>query len=431
LFLAFSFASTVFFAARFWTVITAGELFHRLGFDWSLFYAQAMALRSGAGPSMYDPAEISQFVQPLLRYYTGGGAVSLSPDQMPVAYPPWFAVALVPLTFLPPPIAFAVWLGVSLLAVVFLGYRVSQFLPQLGVVGATVAILAAVPVAWGLFLGQPAVLLAIAVGEMFVSFKAGRDFRAGVWLAMLLFKPQYGLLFGLLILWKRRWSALAGVVLVGLGLVVVGLLATGLQTLIRFPEALAAMGGLREPLAGPTGMMNWRAMVLTVRSGIDEDRGALIVGVLSLLTMLAALLPWRGKWDPDAPTFAPRFCLLTLGALIASYHSHVHGAALLIVPLAAAWAAPTFRFATRVATWVSIYVLTFIVVWVTGVGQRLAVSPDANVPLWTVWPDQLPAPLFVLAFALMFVDLWAVRDQSRWHARRDRSMRTQSSGANA
>jgi hypothetical protein len=152
-------------------------------------------------------------------------------------------------------------------------------------------------------------------------------------------------------------------------------------------------------------MMNWRALILAVRPGIDDERGQVLFAALSVLTIAACLLPWRGAWNPQDSAFAPRFCALTLGTLISSYHSHLHGAALLIVPLAAAWAAPTFRFVTRLAIWVSIYSFTFIVIWVTGVLERLAVSPDANVPLWTVWPDQLPAPLFVLAFGLMCLDL--------------------------
>ena len=36
-----------------------------------------MAVRSGAGASMYDPAEIDLYLQPLLRYY-GGPATALT-----------------------------------------------------------------------------------------------------------------------------------------------------------------------------------------------------------------------------------------------------------------------------------------------------------------------------------------------------------------
>ena len=128
-----------------------------------------------------------------------------------------------------------------------------------------------------------------------------------------------------------------------------------------------------------------------MRPTIGENLGLTIVWTLSILTMLLALLPFRGKWDPGDPSFAAKFCVLTLGVLVSSYHSHPHGAALLIVPLAAAWATSTFRIPTRVATWLAVYVPTFIVIWVTGVVERLSVSPNSDVPLWTVWPNVLPA----------------------------------------
>jgi hypothetical protein len=131
-----------------------------------------------------------------------------------------------------------------------------------------------------------------------------------------------------------------------------------------------------------------------------------IVWTLSVATMLAGLAVFRGRWDANAPAFAARFCVLSVAALVSSYHSHPHGAALLVVPIAAAWAAPTFQTATRVALWAAVYVLTLIVIWITGVVQGLAVSPDSNVPLWTVWPNVLPAVLFLIAFGLMWLDAW-------------------------
>src|SRR5260221_8789040 len=69
LFVAFCLLSTAFYAARFWGVFAAGELFHRLGFDRSLFYAQAMAVRAGAGANIYHPPDIDAYLQPLLPHY--------------------------------------------------------------------------------------------------------------------------------------------------------------------------------------------------------------------------------------------------------------------------------------------------------------------------------------------------------------------------
>ena len=402
-FLLFALASVAFFIARFWTVLAAGELFHRLGFDWTLFYAQAMALRGGAGSGIYQQNIIDQYLQPLLKFY-GGPRTSL--DGWPQPYPPFFAALIVPFTLPSAPLGFGLWLFASLLASAWLAYRVRQYLPELGFAGAVVAILASVPVAWGLFMGQPMVLLAIAVSEMFVSFTAERDFRAGLWLSLLLLKPQYALLFGIFVLWKRRWWAVAGASLGGLALLLLGALTAGPVSYLAFADAVRGMSDLHGGVAGANLMMNWRAVILAMRPSIGELTGQTLVWTLSIATMVVALLPFRGKWQPRAKSFGPKFAVLTLGALVSSYHSHPHGAPLLIVPLAAAWAVPTFQFTTRTAIWLALYVPTFIVVWVTGVMQGLAVSPDSNVPLWTVWPSVLPAVLFLVAFGLMSVDVW-------------------------
>jgi hypothetical protein len=397
-FLALALGSVVFFVARFWTVYAAGQLFHRLGFDWTLFYAQAEALRAGVGAGIYDQAVIDRFLQPM--------AVSQqSLDGWPQPYPPWFAAAMVPLALLPAPLAFAVWLCASLVAACFLAFRVKQFLPNLGVLGALLAILAAIPVAWGLFMGQPVVLLAVAVSEMYISLRAGHDFRAGVWLATLLLKPQYALLLGVFVLWKRRWAAVAGAIVGGVVLIALGVMAAGLDSMARFVAVIQSMSDLRNSVAGPQEMINWRSIVLAFRPGIGEHVGLIVVWGLSLLTMAAGLVVMRGAWAPRSPRFAAGFCTLTLGALVGSYHSHPHGAALLIVPLAAAWATPLFTGLTRAAILAAVYVPTIIVIWVTGFIERLSVSADSDVPLWTVWPNVLPALLFMLAFWLMWLDL--------------------------
>jgi hypothetical protein len=215
------------------------------------------------------------------------------------------------------------------------------------------------------------------------------------------------------VLWKRRWHAVAGAMLGGLVLLVLGAVTAGPGSYLNFATAISQMSDLHGGVAGANLMMNWRAIVIAVRPTIGETLGLTVVWTLSLLTMLVALLPFRGRWDPADPLFAPKFCILTLGALVGSYHSHPHGAALLIVPLASAWATAAFQIPTRLATLMAIYVPTLIVIWVTGVVEGLAVSADSNVPLWTVWPNVLPAVLFMLAFGLMSIDVW---NSQRAHA---------------
>src|SRR5207302_486324 len=245
LFVALATICVLFYLTLFWRIVAEGEMFHRLGFDWTMFHAQAMALREHGGQRMYDLSETDGYLRQLSSYYHGPAEFQTA---QPVPYPPWFAAAVVPFTVPPPPLGFARWEAASVLSAVF-----------------------------------------------------------------------------------------------------VGALAAGMPAFVGLPSALREMGEFRGPFGGPAWMMNWRSIVLAARPGIGDQAGFALVSSLSLLTMALSLLPWRGRWQPDSPSFAPRFCLLTLGALISSYHSHLHGAALLVVPMAAAWAEPKLRPLTRIA----------------------------------------------------------------------------------
>lgn len=401
--LAFASLATIFYVIRFWTVYVAGEIFHRLGFDWTMFYAQAMVVRTGDPSGLYQVPLMNAQLQGLAAYYTGG---SVFQSALPVPYPPWFAAVIEPFTLPPGPVGFGLWLGLSLACAGVLAYRASQFMPDLPLIGALTLVLAAYPVAYCMFMGQVGMILAVAVSEMMISFMARRDFRAGLWLSVLLLKPQYAVLFGALIVWKWRLGAVAGAVVGGVALVVLGLVAAGPSALLQFPAALATMADFRNAVAGPWWMINWRAFVLYAMPGLENDQGAAVTLGLSAVTSLLLLYLWRGRWNPAAPEFAPRFAALAVGTLVTSYHSHVHGAPLMIVPLAAAWLGRAFRWETRLAILAALYVPTVMLMWVGGLLERFSVTADPGVSLWMVWPDAVPALLFVTAFLMIVRDVW-------------------------
>ena len=368
-----------------------------------MFYAQALVVRAGAGANMYELPQIQGQLQLLAQYYSGTAAFQ---SALPVPYPPWFAAMIEPFTLPPPPVGFALWLALSIACAGLLAARVKQFLPELPTIAAVTLVFAAYPVAYCMFMGQVGLILAVAVSEMMVSFKAGRDLRAGMWLSVLLLKPQYAVVFALLVLWKWRVRAILGGVLGALLLVLLGLLATGSSALVRFPAAMAQMTEFRNFAAGPWWMINWRSFVLYAIPGLEDEQGAAVVAGLSILTLLLLLYFWRGRWNPKAPEFAPNFAALAMGALVTSYHSHTHGAPLMIVPIAAVWSRPLFKFETRMAILACLYLPTLMLVWVGGVLQRFAVSSDPEQSLWMVWPDALPGLLFVTAFLLICRDVW-------------------------
>ena len=66
-------------------------------------------------------------------------------------------------------------------------------------------------------------------------------------------------------------------------------------------------------------------------------------------TVACATFAWRGRWEPRDPSFPARMTLLLLATLLANYHSHGYGAAILAVPLASLVATRPLDRATRLA----------------------------------------------------------------------------------
>ena len=125
--LAVAAVGTLFFVVRFWTVYASNELFHRLGWDWTMFWAQAMLLREGRADEMYETPRVNEQLQALAQYYHGSGNFQ---NSSPVGYPPWFTALVLPFTIPPPPIAFALWSVLSLACAAFLIFRLRQMLPS-------------------------------------------------------------------------------------------------------------------------------------------------------------------------------------------------------------------------------------------------------------------------------------------------------------
>lgn len=132
----------------------------------------------------------------------------------------------------------------SALAALHLARRVTGLFPQQDRPWVALLFLSSLPVAYTLFFGQPMLLLACAVAEGYLAFRAGREFRGGLWVACLLFKPQYGLLFAPLLIWKRRWAAVAGAAAGVLAIVIGSILVAGMPALLptrhRWPPCPAS-----------------------------------------------------------------------------------------------------------------------------------------------------------------------------------------------
>ena len=342
-------------------------LFRVVGIDWALYAAQTLLLRGGQSAVMYDLGRIDAALQSFVAYTTNP-AEPLAAG--PVVYPPVFAWLNQPLTTPELPVGFALWTLVNLVALGYLAKRTTDVLPRVPWPVAFLALLVTVPIAQGLIVGQPTVLLACAMAECYVSLRDERDFRGGLWLSVLLLKPQYGLLIGPILIWKRRWAAVGGAAMGGLTI------AAGRRTRRPGRCADAISNGddrvrlVRRRRAHRARPDDQLARVDPVAAAEHRTGEWLAAHGAAGHVTVAPVAIWRGPWRARSAAFPAQLSVTLLATILANYHSHVHGAALLAVPLAATLAQPLTSQRSKVAILVLAFAPTLLIVaiqhWLVG-----------------------------------------------------------------
>ncbi len=318
--------------AAFWSVLVIrsnGIFAGSFSVDFRSFWAADQAFITSGPASAYDLGRANVLIQQLSRYNGPGGG---SLEAAPAPYPPPFFLIFAPFALLPPPIGLGLWTLFNL------GLAVGAVWPLLRTARtpwlALMAALLFFPLAFSLYAGQPSGILLFGLAQVYRSLQHEQDFRAGLWLGVLLLKPQYAFGLVLVLLLKRRWPALSGVALAGVLLAVVSLALVGIQGLLAYRAMLSSVAGFRSAPAGiaPNIMISWRSFLLNLLPGLTDRTGLLLTLVCSVLTVLCIPILWRGQWQPRRADFATRFLGTMIVTLLAAYHSHIYGASLLLVP---------------------------------------------------------------------------------------------------
>jgi hypothetical protein len=86
-------------------------------------------------------------------------------------------------------------------------------------------------------------------------------------------------------------------------------------------------------IVGPRWMINWRGLFANfLPEDVSDQTGLFVTTVFSILTVGVLPLVWRGKWDPRSGRFAVQMLATTIVMMLASFHNHIHSAALLLIP---------------------------------------------------------------------------------------------------
>ena len=190
------------------------------------------------------------------------------------------------------------------------------------------------PLVMALFVGQMVIILLFAFWKAYQALERGDDLRAGLWLGVLLIKPQYAVVLLAVLLLKRRYGAIAGSALTALAVLLSSLLVGGIDGIVAYVRMILVdypnySGGLA---IDPQSMISWRALVLNLIPNVGKIEGLVLTALLSLISLVMLAVIWRGEWNPRGPRFANQMLATMIVTLLVAYHSQVHGAVLLMVP---------------------------------------------------------------------------------------------------
>lgn len=290
--------------------------------DFLAFYTGAALLAEGRGAELYD-LDAQLAIQERILATTG------VPWQ-PYVNPPGLAIVIawvLPLGYRASFLLFC-GLGVGLVAVAarWLGPHLPALTADRASAMTTLlAVLAVQPVFHTMLGGQNT---AITLALLAIAYAAWRDRRPvllGLAVGVLSYKPQYGVLFGVLLLLGRQWTAAAVAIAGGLGHYALGALYAGADWPLRMLETLRVYEPMELVDEGPYHFSLPRVAAYTLGHSVGVPVGAL--GSLAVVGVTARYAWLHLQRAPDVV-----FGLWLCGVMLASPHLNDYDAGLLTLP---------------------------------------------------------------------------------------------------
>ncbi len=303
---------------------------------------------SGRGYALYDLDAQLQEQQRL----SAEGYLHLPPGwplEYPYPYTPFIAVLWSPLSGLPPLTQMALW---DLLNMAGMGIGLWLLLSRLPVGGFTrlaflLAALTCTPFIVNLEQGQSSGLVMLAMGAGIALLRSRAELAGGLVVGLLVFKIQWLPLLLLVLLFKGRWRALAGMAATCGALLSVTVLTIGIAWAPAYVQLLnTARAGGRElelDLWYGHGLAGGLAALLS-HAG---DAGGPVLTAITYINALAMLFVavlllylWRGAWYPDSGSGAVRarwdglMAVTVTATMFTNLQLNTHDLALLALPAA-------------------------------------------------------------------------------------------------
>ena len=282
--------------------------------DFLVFWLAGKAALHGAAAAAYDP-----HLHHVLEVAAAGHEFA---GQLPWRYSPLFFFLVAPLALIPYLPAFIVWVGATLATFGLTLWRIARSNAGMLLACATPAVFI------NAICGQNGPLTAVLIGAALLNLEE-RPVLSGIFIALLTYKPQFGILLPLVLVAGGHWRALIAATVACAAGVLASCMIFGFDSLRAFlhflpitSNALLVHGqnGFNK-IQTVYGLMRW----------LGFGNGAGWIAQATVTAAAAAALLWL--WKRDVP-FPLKAAALASAILLATPHLYAYDFAVLMVSFA-------------------------------------------------------------------------------------------------
>jgi hypothetical protein len=284
--------------------------------DFVLTYVGAHILHHGSGDRLYD-INFQRHVRDSLFQH---------PNPLLYEHPPFEAFLLAPLAALPFRMAYMLW-GLSNVVIwLILIFFMRPYLPrpkeELGCLALWVLF---APIGVALYQGQSSIILLGLYAITFVKLRQEKEFDAGMWLGLGLFKFQFVLPFAFIFLLRKQWRFLAGFGASSGFLILISSVAVGWNGLVDYGRLLLAISGNPQNLSYGSAVdmpTLYGFVYAVVGRRVSHMELNIVVVILSLLLLGFIANYWQSHDEHDSSGLM--FASAVAASLLTGSHMFTH-----------------------------------------------------------------------------------------------------------
>ncbi len=325
--LLYSKAILIAVAAAFVIVLSTGSgpntISGRIGADYPAFYAAGKIVSAGEHRNLYSAETQQRFQQPLLDNRSG---------LLPFAYPPFVALAYAPLAQLPYRLSYTLHTGLMIIALLAACRLVRQIYPTTfpGLYPLFFFALTYYPMFRAIFGGQNTSLSLLLIVLCWHRQVRAKPFEAGLYLGLLMFKPQLAVpLVGLFLL-SGRWRVSLTATVVAMTLYAIGAAVSGPDWPLVWLQAAGRFASI-DAAANAANAVSWLGFSEAVLGAGAPAALALGWGLAMITVLSISAIWWAGGREAD---FGAQLALASICILLIPPHLMFYEMGIALIALA-------------------------------------------------------------------------------------------------